>query len=121
MPSSDDPMKGDRPRANVHPVARDPDGRPDARWARQREIGRRAFVWRYGVLGWGLPAALLTIAYAFIKEQGFSWSAGTTSARLRAGIVITLVLFPVLGHLFGARLWNARERERGGQPKDEPT
>jgi len=84
----------------------------DARWERQRAMGRRAFVWRYGVLGWGLPAALLTIAYAFIREQGFTWSAGAASSRLRVGIVITLVLFPVLGHLFGGRLWDARERER---------
>ena len=84
----------------------------DARWERRRAMGRRAFVWRYGVLGWGLPAALLTIAYAFIKEQGFSWSAGAASSRLRLGIVITLVLFPVLGHLFGGRLWDARERQR---------
>ena len=80
-------------------------------------MGRGAFAWRYGALGWGLPAALLTIAYAFIKEQGFSWSVGAASARLRAGIVITLVLFPVLGHLFGKRLWDAREREREDRHK----
>lgn len=85
---------------------------PGARWEEQRTMGRRGFVWRYGVLGWGLPAALLTIAYAFIKEQGFSWSAATVSSKLRLGIVITLVLFAVLGHLFGSRLWDARERER---------
>jgi hypothetical protein len=85
---------------------------PYSRWEKQRAMGRRAFVWRYGVLGWGLPAALLTIAYAFIREQGFSWSADAASSRLRLGIVITLVLFPALGHLFGARLWEARERER---------
>jgi hypothetical protein len=45
---------------------------PNSRWEKQRAMGRHAFVWRYGVLGWGFPAALLTIAYAFIKEQGFS-------------------------------------------------
>ena len=87
-------------------------GMSDARWEKQRAMGRGAFVWRYGVLGWGLPAALLTIAYAFIKEQGFSWSAGAASGKLRVGIVITLVLFPVLGHAFGGRLWEARERKR---------
>jgi len=84
----------------------------DPRWERRRAGGRRAFIWRYGVVGWGLPAALLTIAYVFIREQGFSWSAGAASPKLRAGIVITLVLFPVLGHVFGGRLWDARERER---------
>ncbi len=90
---------------------------PDSRWEKQRAMGRRAFVWRYGVLGWGLPAALLTIAYAFTKEQGFSWSADAASSKLRLGIVITLVLFPALGHLFGGRLWEARERERKERTK----
>ncbi|HLA89543.1 MAG TPA: hypothetical protein VJL28_03805 [Gemmatimonadaceae bacterium] len=84
----------------------------DTRWEKRRAMGRRAFVWRYGVLGWGLPAALLTIAYAFIREQGFRWSADTASPRLRAGIVIILVLFPLLGHLLGGHLWDARERRR---------
>ncbi|MFI5309931.1 MAG: hypothetical protein ACHQQ3_01760 [Gemmatimonadales bacterium] len=92
-------------------------GVADPRWERQRARGRRAFVWRYGVLGWGLPAALLTIAYAFIKEQGLRWSADAASSKLRLGIVIALVLFPALGHLFGARLWNARERERDERRK----
>ena len=84
----------------------------DERWERQRAMGRRAFLWRYGVLGWGLPAALLTIAYAFIKEQGLRWSPDAASSKLRLGIALTLVLFPALGHAFGARLWEARERER---------
>ena len=84
----------------------------DERWEKQRARGRRAFVWRYGVLGWGLPAALLTIAYAFIKEQGFRWSPDAASSKLRLGIAITVVLFPALGHAVGSRLWDARERER---------
>ncbi|MFI5310848.1 MAG: hypothetical protein ACHQQ3_06415 [Gemmatimonadales bacterium] len=90
---------------------------PDERWEKQRAMGRRAFVWRYGVLGWGLPAALLTIAYAFIKEQGFNWSAGAASSKLRFGVVVTLLLFAMLGHIFGGRLWDARERERADKQK----
>ena len=105
----DPPVTESGPDARVRVTLRP---RADPRWERQRAMGRRAFVWRYGVLGWGLPAALLTIAYAFIKEQGFTWSADAASAKLRAGMVITLVLFSVLGHVFGGRLWDARERER---------
>ena len=31
------------------------------RWERLRAHGRTHFLWRNGVLGWGLPAALLTM------------------------------------------------------------
>ena len=40
------------------------------RWERMRAQGRTHFLWRNGVLGWGLPAALLTAVYKVIQEQG---------------------------------------------------
>src|SRR5688500_6855456 len=38
------------------------------RWERLRANGRSAFVWRNGVVGWGLPAAVVTAAYKVIQE-----------------------------------------------------
>jgi hypothetical protein len=93
----------------VEPRTRTGDQR--ALWRKRRALGRRAFVWRYGVIGWGLPAALLTVAYAFIREQGFRWSAGAASPTLRIGIVVVFAVFLMLGHLFGGRLWDVGERE----------
>lgn len=68
------------------------------------------------MLGWGLPAALLTIAYGVIKEHGLEWRAvgQPFSFRLRVGIVVAVVLFPAIGHLLGRWLWAAGEaRYRG--------
>ena len=63
------------------------------------------------MLGWGLPAALLTIAYGVIKEHGLAWRAveAPFSFRLRVGIAVAVVLFPAVGHLLGRRLWDAGE------------
>ena len=77
-------------------------------WEQRRAGGRVSFIWRYGVLGWGLPAALLTIAYAVIQEHGVAWP-GSFSTRLRVAIALAAVFFPTLGHLFGRRLWESGE------------
>ena len=92
----------------IAPVAGD--ARQDAmqRWEERRAGGRASFIWRYGVLGWGLPAALLTIAYAVIQEHGIMWSV-PFSTRLRIAIAVAVVFFPTLGHLFGRRLWESGE------------
>ncbi len=107
-----------------HPDTRDAAATAEAdarrRWAAQSAHGRSAFIWRYGVLGWGLPAALLTIAYAVIQEHGLGWRAAMQepySAKLRAGIAVAVVLFPAVGHLLGRRLWDAGTRRFGaGDP-----
>lgn len=92
-----------------------------ARWERERSRGRTSFVWRNGVLTWGLPAAALTIAYKVFQELG-ALDAATLTARfspeLRIAIALCLVFFPALGHLLGQRLWIAGE-ERYDRMKNE--
>jgi hypothetical protein len=85
----------------------DPAG-PIARWERTRAMGRTGFVLRRGILGWGLPAALLTIVYKVVQEQGFVMSPRLTD-DLRSAIVLALVVFPFCGWLFGRWLWAAGE------------
>ena len=79
-----------------------------ARWERNRARGRTTFVWRHGVVGWGLPAAVLTIGYKFVQEHGFSL-VSALSHDLRVGIALALVVFPFLGYLLGGRLWDVGE------------
>lgn len=90
-----------------HPT---PGSRPEAilRWERNRARGRTNFVWRNGVMGWGLPAAVLTIAYKFVQEHGFVLSS-TLSHDLRIGIALALIVFPFCGYLLGGRLWDVGE------------
>lgn len=79
-----------------------------ARWERARSRGRTWFVWLNGVAMWGLPAALLTIAYKVFQEHGrlgVETLNAPFSQKLRVAIAISLVFFPALGHLLGQRLW----------------
>jgi hypothetical protein len=92
------------------------------RWEKYRAQGRTDFIVRRGVLGWGLPAALLTVAYKAFQEQGFVLPPHLTDS-LRDAIVLALLLFPIVGALFGRWLWTAGEaryhaliRERDRSP-----
>jgi hypothetical protein len=97
------------------------DGRPAAvaRWERNRAMGRSSFIWRRGVFGWGIPVALVTIAYQVVQEQGFVWRLVMTQ-HLKTGIGVAMLVFPLCGYLFGRWLWTTGEEnyermvERGG-------
>lgn len=86
------------------------DARPAAiaRWERNRAMGRTMFIWRRGVFGWGIPVALLTIAYQVVQEQGFVWRLVMTQ-DLRSGIAVAMLVFPLCGYLFGRWLWTTGE------------
>lgn len=79
-----------------------------ARWEKHRARGRTDFIVRRGVIGWGLPAALLTVLYKVVQEQGFVLSPQLTD-NVRLAIVIAVVAFPICGWLFGGWLWRTGE------------
>jgi hypothetical protein len=101
-----DSRSGDAP-GSAEPVA---DGRPEAiaRWERNRAMGRSTFIWRRGVFGWGIPVALITIAYQVVQEQGFVWRLVMTQ-HLKTGIGVAMLVFPLCGYLFGRYLWTTGE------------
>lgn len=78
------------------------------RWERMRANGRSAFVWRNGVVGWGLPAAIVTALYKVIDAQGLAWPV-TLSPALRHALVLIALVFPALGYVFGGWLWTQGE------------
>lgn len=98
-----------------------PGERDDAigRWERNRAMGRSTFIWRRGVFGWGVPVALLTIAYQVVQEQGFVWRLVMTQ-HLKTGIGVAMLVFPLCGYLFGRYLWTTGEEnyERMVESKD---
>lgn len=90
------------------------------RWERLRSRGRTAFIWRYGVAMWGIPAAVITILYKIQQELGLSLAslALPFPHKLRLAIGISMVFFPILGHVFGRQLWDRGEADyqrRGGK------
>jgi hypothetical protein len=96
-----------------------------AAWERNRAMGRSLFIWRRGVFGWGIPVALITIAYQIVQEQGFVRRLVMTQ-QLRTGIAIAVLVFPLCGYLFGRWLWTTGEEnyermartEGGSQPTE---
>lgn len=71
------------------------------KWAATRKLGRKAFVWRYGVLGWGLSTAILFAAWTGYQQ-------GWTSFLIQ--LPLALVLFPLGGVLWGHCMWWFCER-----------
>lgn len=78
------------------------------RWEKLRAMGRTDFILRRGVVGWGIPAAVFTVLYKVVQEQGFVLSPHLTDS-LRTAIVVALLLFPAGGGLLGRWLWSAGE------------
>lgn len=101
-----DSRSGDAPNSS-EPAT---DGRPAAvaAWERNRAMGRSTFIWRRGVFGWGIPVALVTIAYQVVQEQGFVWRLVMTQ-HLKTGIGVAMLVFPLCGYLFGRYLWTTGE------------
>jgi hypothetical protein len=86
------------------------------RWARIRAAGRTAFVWRYGVVGWGLPAGLLASVYHILQVRattpGFALSvAGVRPLWMSLGALLGVCA--VVGYLLGAWLWDFCEARFG--------
>ena len=85
-------------------------------------MGRSTFIWRRGVFGWGIPVALVTIAYQVVQEQGFVWRLVMTQ-HLKTGIGVAMLVFPLCGYLFGRYLWTTGEENyermvgRKGKPR----
>jgi len=71
------------------------------KWAKLSKLGRRGFILRYGVLGWGVPTAIL---FSLVQAYSDGWD--TFLLRL----VPALVLFPLGGILWGAMMWRFLER-----------
>jgi hypothetical protein len=80
------------------------------RWAKTRTLGRTAFIWRYGVVAWGLPAGTLTDCYHVIHlhERGTAWSLAAMRP-MWGSIAGIMFACGVVGYLFGAWLWDACE------------
>lgn len=89
-----------------------------ARWERERAGGRQHFIWRRGVLGWGIPATFLTLFYKVVQEQGLVWSPRMTES-LQTAIVIAVIIFPGAGWLFGRWLWDTGETRYRAQMRDD--
>jgi hypothetical protein len=70
------------------------------KWAKTRQMGRARYVWRYGVLGWGLATGVLwSICRGFLRGGD----------QLPVLLVLALIIFPIGGYFFGQWTWKKGE------------
>jgi len=87
-----------------------------ARWTRTRAGGRRAFVWRYGVAGWGLPAGALAAVYHILRVRASTPGMALSVAAVRplwVSLAALIVVCAVVGYLLGSWLWDYCEARFG--------
>ena len=81
-------------------------------WAQLRARGRRWFLLRYGVLGRGLPLALLC-ALAIEVSLGTPFPEALRSQAFLGRFALALAVFSLSGCLTANATWNLYERKLG--------
>lgn len=71
------------------------------KWVKTREKGKQHFVLVNGVLGWGLPTAILWVFLMEILEP---------SENIWVRPITALIIFPIAGVAFGHLMWNKSEK-----------
>jgi len=76
------------------------------RWERARTGGQTRFMLLWGVLGWGVTAAILmqVVLHVFSSER----------ASL-ANVILPLTVFPIGGIFWGVGMWRVMERKYRGR------
>jgi hypothetical protein len=72
------------------------------RWDAMRKAGRKAYIVKFGILGWGIPVA--------IAVTGWDWYQGAPLNELAVPFAIRLVFVGLVGGIaFGAAMWKVSE------------
>jgi hypothetical protein len=72
------------------------------KWAKLSQLGRTQYVLRYGVLGWGIPTA---IVFSLIQGYRSGWDGFLVQ------LILALIIFPLGGILFGRIMWRLLEKK----------
>lgn len=72
------------------------------RWEKTRRMGRNRFIWRFGVLYWGV--------FTGIVCSLAMWCVTGRSDSLFLYLIPALVLFPIGGYFWGWYVWQKSEK-----------
>jgi hypothetical protein len=72
------------------------------KWTRFSKLSRTQYVLRFGVLGWGIPTAIL---FSLVQGYRFGWDGFLFQ------LIPALILFPIGGIFFGRFMWRALENK----------
>jgi hypothetical protein len=95
-------------------------------WSRFRHLGRKRFILYFGVLGWGLSTALLTLLWSWHDKFHWSLPPRADIGSVILEVLVRLVIWPTAGYFFGASMWrgaeSALEAEKQAQAiRDSPS
>ena len=88
------------------------------RWFEVQKTGRKRFVWRYGILQWGLLEFLvLSIWFLFFAPRTHALS----TAKSIGLIILNIVVCSIGGLVFGLFLWSRlhKKYDNYGLPRPE--
>jgi hypothetical protein len=81
------------------------------RWQKTKARGKKSFALRVGVLQWGGLMFIVMTAQDLIRKPRFSHR----PIYYVADIAVNLLIWPIAGYFFGARMWNVYEMYFGEQ------
>jgi hypothetical protein len=73
------------------------------KWEVTRRKGKKHFVWRYGVLAFGVGTAIAWSIFTQIFDPA--------DARIWLRPLIALIVFPIGGYLWGVWFWSSCEKD----------
>ncbi|QWU15322.1 hypothetical protein SAMN04487895_10814 [Paenibacillus sophorae] len=76
------------------------------KWEQLRSKGKKNFIIYKGILGWGIPTAILfTLFMSFMENYSLIFDKSFVEF-----FIIAIILFPAGGIVFGLWVWNWTER-----------
>ena len=82
-----------------------------AKWEKNRSKGKSHFVWRYGVLGWGLCMFVVMTVLNYIRHPD----------SLAQTLIINAIIWPIGGYVWGVWMWAISERAYKKYAEQKPT
>ena len=72
-----------------------------SRWEKVREKGRKYYIWRVGVLSWGLGMGLAFVIPSLIRHD----------SDFLKKLCIGFIIWPICGYFFGSFMWKYMDKK----------
>jgi hypothetical protein len=85
-------------------------------WQKTKARGKKSFVLRVGVLGWGGLMFIAMTAQDLVRKPRFQHQTVYSFGE----IAINLLIWPIAGYFFGKRMWDFYEMYLGEENRQTP-
>ncbi|WP_186580299.1 hypothetical protein [Aquibacillus kalidii] len=83
-------------------------------WPEIKKKGKTHFIITQGVIGWGVTTAILFFIVTSVLDFGMNFTSYLTIEVLK-DLLISLVIFPLVGIICGWLMWELLERKHRNQ------